>query len=570
MKNKKIATYLYRPNKLNGVFIKVILLSIGITLLLLTQLSAEYWEQLYPEIDAPVADMEFSEILGISEYGLIFAIADSGGGLGYFDSTGNFSIFSVATNLGAVSVAADNANNRIFCAFGCGSYSDGLYEFDVATHQFELIEWIYNPNFVKKLSSGFYFGYDNGMMFSETGDEWEQVDYFIGKRVKDIEELSDGTIFVSFYYNLFIPTCNGICVVSDSTFNSYSTGLPVHDIYIYQHQIEEVFISTGGGTFSDGIYKVEYENGEIIGFTVLNWCWIPGEIYCYDDWLVVASMDLVYPPYLFLVEPVEMGEMHQIGIGLDFETVYCFETYPIYCHNIMVGTDNGIFLGINLNRFPNCELSTFTVQYLDNVATLYWVTQSETDNLGWNIYRSINDSSFANAEMINIDLIPGYGTTTEPHSYIYEDLDLEPNSGDIIWYWLESITLGGVSYVYYPPVSLVIPSGIDDWHLHSKDIVLSQNYPNPFDAFTTISFNLATNKHEFIPLNSKHITGQAQIKIYNIKGELIKQLSILNSKSSIKWDGKDENDKKLSNGIYFYCLESGNYKSKTKKMILLR
>ena len=655
MRNKKIATYLYRPNKLNGVFVKVILLSIGTTLLLLTQLSAEDWMQLYPEIDGPVADMEFSEIPGISEYGLIFAIADSGGGLGYFDDTGNFSIFSIATNLGAVSVAPDNANNRIFCAFGCGSYSDGLYEFDVDSLQFELIEYAYNPNFVKKLSSGFYFSWDNGLLYSTDGDIWTDVDYFNDKDVRDIEEISNSTLFVA--------AGNEICIENDTTFTSYDTGLPVNDIYIPHYMAEEVFIACGDGSGSDGVYRVEYEDGEITGITLINWFLYPNEIYEYTDWLVVGCLN---SEGLWLVEPVEMGEMHQIGTGLDFEDVYCFETYPIYCHNIMIGTDNGVYLGTNLEPgpcnisvfeaywnysdevatihwrtesetdvcgfniyrnvepdfatsvkinsdlipghgtttvqhdyyyedegiepnpmdeywywleiidlggmtyiygptnllIPNCVLSTFGVEYLDNIPTLSWVTQSEMDNIGWNIYRSINDSSFASAEMINIDMIPGYGTTTEPHSYSYEDLDLEPNSGDIIWYWLESINLGGVSYIYYPPVNLVIPSGVDDWHLRSKDIVLSQNYPNPFSGSTTISF-LATSLRYATP-------GQARIKIYNIRGELIKQLSIVNCKSSIRWDGKDENGKQLSNGIYFYRLTVNDKIIDTKKCVILR
>jgi len=234
-----------------------------VTLLLSTQLSAEDWMQLYPEIDGLVTDMEFSEIPGISEYGLIFAIADSGGGLGYFDSPGNFSIFSIATNLGAVSVASDNTNNRIFCAFGCGSNSDGLYEFDVATHQFELITWTEDhPNFVKKLSSGFYYGYGcwcwyGGLLYSPYGDNWSSIDYFNNNIVRDIDETSDGTLFVA--------AGNEICIENDTTFTSYDTGLPVNDIYVRHYPTEEVFIACGDGGYVNLVYRVEYENGEITG-----------------------------------------------------------------------------------------------------------------------------------------------------------------------------------------------------------------------------------------------------------------------------------------------------------------
>jgi len=71
--------------------------------------------------------------------------------------------------------------------------------------------------------------------------------------------------------------------------------------------------------------------------------------------------------------------------------------------------------------------------------------------------------------------------------------------------------------------------------------LLYQNYPNPFSTSTTISFNLATKLHEL-----------AVIKIYNIKVQLVKQLSIDNKQSTIKWDGKDEKGNLLSSGFYFY------------------
>ncbi|MCK4357200.1 MAG: T9SS type A sorting domain-containing protein [Candidatus Cloacimonetes bacterium] len=103
--------------------------------------------------------------------------------------------------------------------------------------------------------------------------------------------------------------------------------------------------------------------------------------------------------------------------------------------------------------------------------------------------------------------------------------------------------------------------------------VLYQNYPNPFSISTTISF-LATDLNRFSPLDSKHLTGQAQIKIYNIKGQLVRILTPMTNDqcqmTNVVWDGKDYSGKLVSNGIYFYQLESKNYKSEIKKMILLR
>ncbi|MCD4820049.1 MAG: T9SS type A sorting domain-containing protein [Candidatus Cloacimonetes bacterium] len=90
------------------------------------------------------------------------------------------------------------------------------------------------------------------------------------------------------------------------------------------------------------------------------------------------------------------------------------------------------------------------------------------------------------------------------------------------------------------------------------------NYPNPFNPTTTISFE-TTNLHE-----------DAQIEIYNLKGQKIKKLEI--SPESIReklginkvvWNGKDEMGKTMPSGIYFYKLQSGNF-SQTRKMILMK
>ncbi len=110
--------------------------------------------------------------------------------------------------------------------------------------------------------------------------------------------------------------------------------------------------------------------------------------------------------------------------------------------------------------------------------------------------------------------------------------------------------------------------GVEDKSILSTKYLLYQNYPNPFSTSTTISFNLATKLHE-----------NSRIKIYNIKGQLVKVLECGESLStkadevyySILWDSKDENGNQLSNGIYLYCLEiNGRLIGRLKKAIILK
>ena len=144
-----------------------------------------------------------------------------------------------------------------------------------------------------------------------------------------------------------------------------------------------------------------------------------------------------------------------------------------------------------------------------------------------------------------------------------------------IWYQGQPpITEGETREVVFTCNNVV---GVDEPIVLSEfaKVTLYQNYPNPFSASTTISFS-ATKSHKNTPLDSKHLTGQAQIKIYNIKGQLVKTFRIPNPESqtpNVIWDGKDENGKQLSSGIYLYRLEIQTQKGKTvstKKMILLR
>jgi len=100
----------------------------------------------------------------------------------------------------------------------------------------------------------------------------------------------------------------------------------------------------------------------------------------------------------------------------------------------------------------------------------------------------------------------------------------------------------------------------DDEISDISNLIHTNNYPNPFQSSTTISFNV-TQTSRFVTL-----------EIFNIKGQKIKSfpnLQIDNSPDQqIIWNGKDSNDKPVSSGIYFYKISIGD-KSAMRKMILI-
>ncbi|MEA3475188.1 MAG: FlgD immunoglobulin-like domain containing protein [Candidatus Cloacimonadota bacterium] len=94
----------------------------------------------------------------------------------------------------------------------------------------------------------------------------------------------------------------------------------------------------------------------------------------------------------------------------------------------------------------------------------------------------------------------------------------------------------------------------------STNQILLENYPNPFNQETTIQYQLPSNiKNSFL-------------EIFNIKGQLVKTIVNEHKEKGYYteiWDGRNDNGKKLANGIYFYKIKIEG-KSRVKKMLLLR
>ncbi|MCD6177625.1 MAG: T9SS type A sorting domain-containing protein [Candidatus Cloacimonetes bacterium] len=86
------------------------------------------------------------------------------------------------------------------------------------------------------------------------------------------------------------------------------------------------------------------------------------------------------------------------------------------------------------------------------------------------------------------------------------------------------------------------------------------NYPNPFNPSTTISFSILEESN-------------VELSIYNIKGQKIKKLEIRNVKlgiNEIVWDGKDDNSKPVTSGIYLYLLKVEGKTIASRKCLLLK
>ncbi len=95
--------------------------------------------------------------------------------------------------------------------------------------------------------------------------------------------------------------------------------------------------------------------------------------------------------------------------------------------------------------------------------------------------------------------------------------------------------------------------------LISQKFKLYDNYPNPFNPSTNISYSISNGEH--VSINIFDVNGGKLIELVND----FKSAGI----HSIDWKGENERGVKVSAGVYLYSIDAGKFRQ-TKKMILLK
>lgn len=89
---------------------------------------------------------------------------------------------------------------------------------------------------------------------------------------------------------------------------------------------------------------------------------------------------------------------------------------------------------------------------------------------------------------------------------------------------------------------------------------LFPNYPNPFNAATTIQYHLSQNSH-------------VTIQIYNLAGQVVRTLVDENQSDgihSVVWHGLDEQNLTVASGIYFCQVEVGSREFFQQRVVFLK
>jgi len=199
------------------------------------------------------------------------------------------------------------------------------------------------------------------------------------------------------------------------------------------------------------------------------------------------------------------------------------------------------------------ELSSFSaVATAQMFVNLQWTTESETNNLGFNVFRS-EDNNVANASQVNFGIIGGTNSTTT-HNYNFVDSSVDPNTQ--YYYWLQMVNLdGSSSFSNFVMVTTQSPNTPPPT---PNTTVLKSAYPNPFgiNATTNIAMDVKTGE-------------TATLTIYNVLGQTVKTYVRAAGSHLITWNGRDEKGAACGSGIYFYKLTSASVNT-TKKMVIVK
>lgn len=184
------------------------------------------------------------------------------------------------------------------------------------------------------------------------------------------------------------------------------------------------------------------------------------------------------------------------------------------------------------------ELVSFTSVVEGNSVTLNWTTATEINNYGFEVLRKK-----LNTEWEKVGFVAGAGNSVNYNSYRFTDNNLLPG---MYSYRLKQIDYSGTykNYDLTEEIKIAVPERFE----------LMQNYPNPFNPRTIINYSVSDRQI-------------VSIKVYDVLGNEVAEL--VNEVKEPGYHTIEFQGDKLSSGVYYYQMRSGEFVT-VKKMMLLK
>ncbi|MCK5158012.1 MAG: T9SS type A sorting domain-containing protein, partial [Candidatus Heimdallarchaeota archaeon] len=233
----------------------------------------------------------------------------------------------------------------------------------------------------------------------------------------------------------------------------------------------------------------------------------------------------------------------KIVIDLDSDwAIYYHDGVEMIGYQYSLGTFGGgsllSFGGVNIFGGANSGTSDVPMFYFDDVILSSGAVATR-ELTGYNVYLD--------------DMVDPVATVGDDvFEFTYSDLIFDEDY------------VAGVSAVYDDGESeiILVPftyTGVDAGNVIIAATKLNGNYPNPFNPVTNIAYSIRE-------------TGKVTLQVYNIKGQLVKTLvnDVRETGNyTVTWNGRDNSNKTVASGVYFYKMKAQNYNN-TKKMILMK
>ncbi len=237
--------------------------------------------------------------------------------------------------------------------------------------------------------------------------------------------------------------------------------------------------------------------------------------------------------------------------GVDGWNVYCLRKQSTTGSMIVCGNFSnvyGISGGQNIARFTDSsnplpvELSSFSGKINGSNIKLSWETKTEINNYGFEIERNKINVDQTYTGWLKIGFVNGNGNSNSPKNYKYEDINISEAK---YIYRLKQINNDGTfNYSNTIEIEFTGPNKFE----------LKQNFPNPFNPSTTVSFSIPEDCN-------------VKLKLFDALGQEIKELLNEYKERGVHLVNLSLNE--FNSGIYFYRIEAGSF-IETKKMILLK
>ena len=187
------------------------------------------------------------------------------------------------------------------------------------------------------------------------------------------------------------------------------------------------------------------------------------------------------------------------------------------------------------------EMTTFTAAVkntsINDVVVLEWRTVGESNNLGFDVERSLDGKSFT-----KLGFVTGAGSTNLAQGYGFTDDKVDVG---IYFYRLKQIDRNGAfTYSDIREVEVTAPQRYE----------LTQNFPNPFNPQTEIVFRVKQD-------------GLVTLKVFDLLGREVRTL--VNEKRGAGVHRVSFDAHSLPSGVYIYSITMGSFHD-VKKMLLVK